>query len=96
LAGPLRGKQFILEQPRTTVGSGSHADLSVVKDHDLLPLHARFVREGGEYLLESAPEALVAVNGRPSQRTRLRGGEEIALGSTVLLFELRRPPQAFH
>ncbi len=91
-AGPLAGKQFILYRPVTTVGSSPKADICLLKDPGLLPQHLVLEQTGGTHLLAAAPEARVALNGRPVLRQHLRSGDLIGLGQTVLEYRLRALP----
>ncbi len=88
-AGPLVGKQFILYRPTTTLGSSPKADICLLKDPGILPLHASLQQSGAGHLLVTTPEAPVAVNGRLFARGHLRNGDMIGLGRTVLEYRLK-------
>lgn len=67
-------------------GGGSRADIPLMGD--LAPDHATIVRDEDGYLIESRHRT--AVNGKRVERSPLRDGDVIRLGSTVEL-EFRRP-----
>jgi 3',5'-cyclic-nucleotide phosphodiesterase len=85
-------KQAMLGRKPTSQG-GVQAVL--VRDKEVSRNHARIVIHGAHHLIED----LNSTNGTfvddkrlvPNQPTRLKGGEEIAVGGTRLLFYLRAP-----
>jgi len=87
--GPLVGKQFILYRSPTVIGSSPKADICLLKDPAIRPQHLVLQQAGEGHLLLASPEAMVAVNGRPVTRQRLRSGDVIGLGQTVLEYRLR-------
>lgn len=91
-AGPLVGKQFILYRPTTTVGSSPKADICLLRDPGLQPLHLTLQQVAAAHLLLASPESLVALNGRPTTRHHLHNGDMIGLGSTVLEYRLKTLP----
>jgi len=46
VAGPLKGKQFIIYRSPTIIGSSPKADICLVKDPQVAPEHAHIQREG--------------------------------------------------
>ena len=89
VGGPLSGKQFILYRPLTTLGSSPKSDLCLLRDPGLLPQHLFLQQSGGAHLLVATPEAVVAINNRPTARHHLRNGDLIGLGNTVLEYRLK-------
>jgi uncharacterized membrane protein YjfL (UPF0719 family) len=88
--GLIAGKQFILYRNPTYVGSGPDCQIYLFKDHKVGRRHAAFHIVAGRFEIEDLPlgESTI-VNGRPliGGRTRLRGGDRVQIGSTVLIFQ---------
>ncbi|NLN75496.1 MAG: FHA domain-containing protein [Armatimonadetes bacterium] len=84
--GPLAGKQFILYEQRTRIGSSPKCEISLVKDPQVMPEHIAIDNHGSSFSL-SALMGQALVDGRPVHQTRLQAGNMITLGSTSLLFE---------
>jgi len=86
--GPLSGKQFILYEMRTRIGSSPKCEITLLKDAGIMPEHAVIENRGGSYVLTNAQtQAPTLVNGQVVSQTRLHGGSVITVGSTSLLFE---------
>ncbi|MBP7868266.1 MAG: FHA domain-containing protein [Acidobacteria bacterium] len=94
--GPLAGKSFVLYRTPILVGSSPKADIYLFKDAGIAPEHAALHRVGDAWELEDlgSPGGTTA-SGRPVRRWRLRSGEQLCVGSTVLEFEerLRKAPE---
>ncbi len=88
--GPLAGKQFILYQNPTVLGSSPKADVYLFKDEAIEPRHALIHNRGGRYEIEdcNTPDGTY-VNGIPVQKRLLQSGDQIVLGKTVLEFVLK-------
>ena len=87
IGGPLVGKQFILYNTVTRIGQSPSCEITLVKDPQVLPEHARFVVSNNRYRFEAAPGATVFVNGQLTASSALRGGDSIQIGSWVMVFE---------
>ncbi len=88
--GLIAGKQFILYRNPTYVGSGPDCQIYLFKDQKVGRRHAAFHIVAGRYEIEDLPLGeSTLVNGRPliGGRTRLRGGDRVQIGSTVLVFQ---------
>ncbi len=85
-AGPLAGKQFILYNPVTTIGSSYKCDIALVKDQTIAAVHCTIDRSSGRSVLVAQPGAPTFVNGRPVTRHALRDGDVIQIGQTALTF----------
>jgi hypothetical protein len=86
--GPLSGKQFILYETRTRIGSSPKCEITLLKDHAIMPEHAVIENRGNDYVIaRMQPQAHTLVNGQPVQHSRLQSGAIITVGSTVLMFE---------
>jgi hypothetical protein len=88
--GPLAGKQFILFRDVTVLGSSPSADIYLFKDALIEPRHAMIYNRGGRFEIEDCgtPDGTY-VNGVAVQRRWLESGDQLALGKTVLEFDLR-------
>jgi pSer/pThr/pTyr-binding forkhead associated (FHA) protein len=88
--GPLTGKEFILYRQVTTIGSGAHCDIPLLKDRSVAPEHARVQQSGGGFLLVSLVGADgVLVNDHPSGSHPLSSGDVIRIGMTTLFYQDR-------
>lgn len=89
-AGPLAGKQFVVFRNPTVLGSSPKADIYLFKDEAIEPRHALIHDRGGRYEIEDLNSADgTYVNGIPVHRQILRAGDQIVLGKTVLVFDLK-------
>ncbi len=86
------GKQHLTQpqgERRTTIGRGVDSDLPLSSDVGVSRLHAELDKSGGEWLLidDGLSSNGSFVNGeRVSGRKRLRDGDVLCLGSTVMVF----------
>lgn len=88
--GPLTGKQFILYNAVTTIGSSPKCEIALLKDPYLAPQHCAIEVSGGAYVLRDlGSQTGTAVNGRPVQRHSLRKGDVIQIGQTALEYQDR-------
>lgn len=88
--GPLTGKQFILYNTVTTIGSSPKCDIALLKDQYLAPEHCSIEVSGAQHLLRDlGSQSGTAVNGRPLQRHPLRRGDVIQIGQTTLEYHDR-------
>ena len=88
--GPLAGKQFVVYKSQTTIGSSPRCDIYLFKDRLVGEEHARLVRLGRTYELESLQESgQTLVNGVEIQKRILRSGDLIQIGSTELEYRMR-------
>jgi len=94
LAGPLAGKEFVIYRQPTYLGSSPKCDLHLPKDPGVAPQHVAIHQLPGQraYEIESlAGGSGVHVNGQAlAGRQRLRDGDEIVIGQTVLAYGERR------
>ena len=93
LSGKTAGTEWVARRFPVRIGRAASADLRLEEDgvwdeH----LHLEFdVAEG--LILETFPNASATVNGQPLQRTVLRNGDLIELGSVKMLFSLSKTRQ---
>ena len=84
--GPLSGKQFILYENITRIGSSPKCEITLIKDPQVMPEHAAIENRGASFVL-SSNQGPALVNGQPAHQMRLQAGTMIVVGSTSLLFE---------
>ena len=86
ISGPHVGTMFKIEDPQTTLGRSSKADM-YVNDVGISRKHAQLITYGEEIFIEDLRSANgTFVNGAPvHQRQRLQDGDKITLGSTTIL-----------
>ncbi len=85
--GPLIGKEFILYHALTTIGSSPQCEITVLKDPGIMPRHCVIQTTLGGNDLHA--EAFTLLNGRPVQLARLRDGDQIQAGNTLLTYSER-------
>ena len=93
-SGPLRGREFELEDAEISVGRArsSHVcvpDGSVSRDHCLIREDA----EGGWTVVDCGSANGTLVNDLPVRERRLRDGDQIAVGETTLVIFLHPEPE---
>ncbi len=94
LAGPLAGKQFILYQHVTRLGSSPKADITLIKDPSVAPFHCELTIESGRCSLRDLGTGQpVLVNGQPVTSRSLRAGDLFGVGTYRLRFESRAAKQ---
>ncbi|AGC46687.1 hypothetical protein MYSTI_05408 [Myxococcus stipitatus DSM 14675] len=90
LTGPLAGKEFVLFKSPTTVGSSPKSDVYLFKDSDVEPSHALIHALGEGYELEDKKSASgTYVNGRRVSRVRLASGDQVRVGKTVFMLQMK-------
>lgn len=85
--GLIAGKQFILYRNPTFIGAGPDCQIYLFKDPKVGRRHAAIHIVPGGYELEDLPLGSdTLLNGKPSKRSRLKNGDRIQIGSTLLVF----------
>jgi len=89
--GPLAGKEFLLFKDAMKLGSSPRCDIYLFNDPLVADVHAtlRSIGDHCEIENEHRPNP-VLINGRPASLSRLRHGDQIAIGRTVFVFERRQ------
>jgi len=82
------GKTFVIDKPRAVIGRSSRCDF-VVDDPNVSRRHAELqLRDGDWYVVDLESTNGVAVNGQQVGSSRLAPGDEIALGTARLRFNV--------
>ncbi len=82
------GKTFVIDRAQTVIGRSSRCDF-VLEDPNVSRRHAELQRRGPDwYVVDLDSTNGVAVNGKPVRSTRLTPGDEIALGTARLRFNV--------
>ena len=89
--GPLAGKEFLIFKEVMNVGASRRSDIYLFNDASVAPQHAIIRSIGDECDIEALhPDHPVRINGRAAKRARLRHGDQVAIGSTVFVFQQRQ------
>ena len=89
VAGPLKGKQFIIYRSSAIIGSSPKADICLVKDPQVAAEHARIDRDRNRCVLLDLSAGQTAVNDQLVARKQIRDGDYVTIGQTVLRYETR-------
>ena len=82
------GKTFVIDRPRAVIGRSSRCDF-VVDDPNVSRKHAELQRRGQDwYVVDLESTNGVTVNGKQVRSSRLAPGDEIALGTARLHFNV--------
>lgn len=85
--GLIAGKQFVIYRNPTYIGSSLQCNIYLFRDPSVGPRHAAVHIVKGGFELENLPLGTpTLVNGRPIDRVRLKTGDEIEIGATLLMF----------
>jgi hypothetical protein len=90
--GRRQGKQIILQKEEHTIGRAESCDIGLFGDPGIERLHAKLIQEGNQYILADAgtPTGTFLNGERLDSPARLRSGDRIQVGQTVLRFKERR------
>jgi hypothetical protein len=89
--GPLTGKEFLIFKDTMTIGSSPRSDLYLFNDPQVARHHATVRAIGDEVEIEAHDGATpVLLNNRPVQRSRLRHGDNVAIGRATFVFQRRK------
>jgi FHA domain-containing protein len=82
------GKTFVIDQPTAVIGRSSRCDF-VVDDPNVSRRHAELQQRGADwYVVDLGSTNGIAVNGKQVSSSRLAPGDEIALGTARLRFNV--------
>lgn len=93
--GLIAGKQFVIYRNPTYIGSSLQCNIYLFRDPAVGPRHAAVHIIKGGFELENLPLGTpTLVNGRPIDRVRLKTGDEIEIGGTMLVFHEKSAKKA--
>jgi len=88
LAGPLKGKEFLLNQRRLAIGRARSNQIALPGYEGLSDRQAQIrIRRGEVSLVNLEPRLPVLVNERKVEETRLKYGDVLAIGQAKLFFK---------
>lgn len=80
--------RWLVEAPNATIGRSGECDL-VIKDPNASRRHAELVRSDDSWYIKDLQSTNgITVNGRAVDSKRLKPGDSITIGSTIVLFEV--------
>jgi hypothetical protein len=88
IKGLIAGKQFIVYRNPTFIGSSPQCEIYLFKDAKVGRRHAALhILQGGYDIEDLGTGAGTFINGRSVARTRLRGGDQVQIGTTCFTFQ---------
>ncbi|MBI4701520.1 MAG: hypothetical protein HY744_10230 [Deltaproteobacteria bacterium] len=90
--GSCQGRSFALPYSAVTIGVHPEADLCLDDPEAALVAAVVTVEQGRVWISQVGTSPQPRINGQSRERQRLRSGDRIALGATVLRYELARLP----
>ncbi len=89
--GPLAGKEFLIFKDVMNVGASPRNDIYLFNDPQVADLHVRIQTTGDICEIQNIEQGNPALlNGHPVTRSRLRKGDQIAIGQTEFVFQTRK------
>ena len=90
-AGRLVGKQFVIYKNPTRIGALPSNEIYLFKDTSVAPVHATIEQRAGAYfVVDQGSHTGVVVNGRAVREQRLRDGDQVQIGETLLRYGEKR------
>lgn len=89
LSGVITGKQFILYRNPTVIGSSPKCEIYLFKDTSVLPQHASINQREGDFYITAIGGQPVILNETVTQQSKLRSGDKIRIGQTMMVFEAK-------
>jgi hypothetical protein len=86
LNGPLKGKEYLMNQRRISIGRTESLDIVLKGYQNVAPLHALIKAEGGGKVTIEKKDGKVIVNEREIDRARLELDDVIKIGSAKFLY----------
>jgi hypothetical protein len=86
LNGPLKGKEYLMNQRRISMGSSDRLDLVLKGYRDIAPRHAMIKAEGGGRISIEKKDGKVIVNEKEVDRARLELDDVIKIGRAKFLY----------
>ncbi len=88
--GRNEGREFKIDKARVTIGAHARNDWVINHDPYLMPNHVEITQARGQFTLRALdPNAPTAVNNQIVVTQLLNNGDQIQVGSTMLLFRVR-------
>ncbi|WP_028060981.1 FHA domain-containing protein [Candidatus Solirubrobacter pratensis] len=89
VSGGMAGKEFILYHANTIVGSSPKAQITLIKDPAVAPMHFRIDEQGPRRALTAFDGCPVSINGTPVTSHWLRDGDMVQVGGTAFAYSER-------
>lgn len=90
IRGEFEGKEYLVFAGTTSIGNTGKNAIVLFKDKLVAPHHCDIVQEGGRYSIVDAGSPMgTVVNGTKILRHTLRQGDNIAIGNSVLVFNMK-------
>ncbi len=93
-SGGMAGKEFIVYHEVTEIGSSPKCQITLIKDPAIAPQHCRLIDQNNARTLESLAGNQTLVNGSPISSQRLKTGDQIQIGATVVAYSEKTPATA--
>jgi hypothetical protein len=87
--GSMAGKEYILFDEVTRIGSNHKCEIVLYKDALIEPVHAVIQSTGGGYHITNEGNSSIAVNGQPVNTAKLKQSDHIQIGATILEYRER-------
>ncbi|MUH52066.1 MAG: hypothetical protein F2789_12740 [Actinobacteria bacterium] len=84
ISGEMRGRQFLIMEQTTTVGSARTANVTLVSDRQIKEVHVTITQASGRASFTCAMQAPVLLNGFESHGANLSNGDVLRIGNTDL------------
>ncbi len=87
LEGFTTGKEYIVYDHITTIGSSPKSEIVLIKDPSVAPNHAEIISENNSYRIRVMDDRLtISVGNKMARNHKLKNDDVIAIGNTVLKF----------
>lgn len=90
IRGEFEGKEYLVFEGKTSIGSSGKNTIVLFKDKFIAPEHCEIITQGSRYVIldKNSPMGTV-INGMRLDRHNLKHGDTIAIGNTVLVFNVK-------
>lgn len=90
IRGEFEGKEYLVFAGKTSIGNNGKNTIVLFKDKLVGPHHCDIILEGSKYILVDCGTPMgTVVNGNRTARHILRQGDAIAIGNSVLVFNMK-------